>query len=391
MARDFLTNVYRLSRLPFELGRYDTKRVGRDAEWKRLLALIDESQSGSAPTNIVLLGTYGSGKSFLLWQLYLHFLHQKRRRVLMTRPVRLLDPEQSRDIARSIVVRIFRRGFDLDTDLGPLLEVAASKRTSIPQAYATYAKVLFALIDPKLSGVAKSFLYGKRITRSNANDLGIPDFLQLKTNEDALDLLITLQLLARIAGYDGVVLAVDEVEYIDQAPRSQQGRAFDSLKWLWDSQVAVASDEAAPEIARLLIVLAATPSFWQSKVELVRSSSRPVGALVGLTPFFDRIPPANVVEMPEGLSQDEARELIVSRMSEARDGKVASPIIPFTERFVEYVFELTQGLPRRVIEICEIVVAEALRRKLPKIDRKDAEEILRDLLIAYEPTAPTVG
>lgn len=391
MARTFLSNVYHLSRLPFELGRYDTKRVGREAEWSRLLALIDDTQSSLAPANIVLLGTYGSGKSFLLWQLYLHFLREKRRRVLMTRPLRLLDPEQSKDIVRNFVVRLFRRGFDIDSDLAPLLGVALKKAVRIPEPYSTYAKVLFGLLDPKLSAAAKRFLHGSKITRATATDLGIPELLQLKTNDEAFDLLVTLQLLARIAGYEAVVLAIDEVEYIDQTSKGQQGRVFDSLKWVWDSEVTVASDDAAPEVAPLLMILAATPSFWQSKMELVQSSSRPVGALVGLTPFFARIPRGNVVEMPEGLSQDEAHDLIVSRMSEARDEKVKNPIIPFTERFVEFVYELTQGLPRQIIEICETVVAEALRRKLREIDREDAQEILRDLLIAYEPNTPSIA
>lgn len=384
--KQFLSDVYHLSRVPFELGRYDTKRVGRDEEWQRLLTLIHGGQGSQTPANIVLLGTYGSGKSFLLWQLYLHFEKEKRRRVLMTKPIRLLNPEQSRNIVLGMVVRLFRRGLDIESDLVPMLTVAKKAARHIPKQYAPYAVVLLALLDDKVSETARSLLYGNRVSRAQATELGVPDLQQIKSNEEAVDLLITLQLMARLAEYEAVVLAIDEVEYIDQAPTSQQGRVFDSLKWLWDSEVAVASAETSPEIARLTMVMAATPSFWQSKVELVRSSARPVGGLVGLNPFFSRIPQGNVVEMPEGLGREDARRLIESRMSEAREpGKLPSPIVPFTDDYVEYVFQLTQGLPRQVIEICETVVAEAVRKKLPKIDKDAAQTILRELLIAYEP------
>jgi type II secretory pathway predicted ATPase ExeA len=88
--------------------------------------------------------------------------------------------------------------------------------------------------------------------------------------------------------------------------------------------------------------------------------------------------------MPAGLDPDEARKLIVSRMSDVRSGE---KLIPFTEDFVDYVFELTQGLPRKILEICATVLNEAANRGLKKIRKADARKILKDLLISYEPIA----
>jgi hypothetical protein len=72
-------------------------------------------------------------------------------------------------------------------------------------------------------------------------------------------------------------------------------------------------------------------------------------------------------------------------MSDARKEKAGEQLIPFTDDYVGYVYQLTQGLPRTIIEICATVVSEAARRRLKKIDRSAAREILKDLLISYEP------
>lgn len=385
MTNNFLTDVYHLTRIPFELGRYDVERVGRQEEWKRLLQLIAGSAGQQTPRYIVLLGSYGSGKSFLLWQLYLHF-GRSTRKILATKPIRTIEPEQGKDFIRSLVLRAFRRGWDLGDDLGPVVRAAKKKRVSLNPTLEPYAKIIFALDDDKKESLARRVLTGGKLLRGESELLGTPEVAQIRTSDEAMDLLAVLQVVCKWAGLDALVLSLDEVEYVDQLSQRQQGQVFDSLKAMWDHEVAFASSATAPDLVPLVFVLSATPSFWQSKIQLMRGSAKPSSALVGLKPFLDRVPEGSVVELPPGLEKDEARDLIISRMSEARDTDTPkTPIIPFTEDYIDYVFDLAKGVPRKIIEICETVVGQALRRKVQKITRAKAEEILRDLLIAYEP------
>lgn len=387
MARSFLETAYHLTRIPFELGRYNVERIGREEEWAKLTRLIDETRAQRGPKYIVLLGTYGAGKSFLLWQLYLKYRENTaRERVLTTRPVRLLDPEQSKDIVRNLIVRVFKRGLDVEKELVPIIKAALKRKLPSLGELDPYLTLLAALAKKETLPAARRVLHGGRILRSDASRLGIPDLQQIKTNEEAVDLLLALQIMLRIAGYELMVLSIDEVEYIDQASTSNQGKVFDSLKELFDRQVSFASGDPRPMPVSLAMILAATPSFWQDKAQLVRDPSNKGRGLVGLTPFFDRVPESNIVEMAEGLTDKEARQLIASRMAEARVGAgSANGIIPFTQDYVTYIYELSHGRPRRIIEICDAVVSEAVRRELKTIDRKAAQAILRDLLITYEP------
>ena len=89
--------------------------------------------------------------------------------------------------------------------------------------------------------------------------------------------------------------------------------------------------------------------------------------------------------MPADLSDSEARDLIASRMNAVRAGQKKTDVIPFTDDYVEYVYKLSQGLPRQIIEICGVVLQEAAQRKLKSINEAEAKKILRELLISYEP------
>src|SRR6266498_1100044 len=107
-------DAYHLKGQPFELGRYDVPRVGRDAEWERLQQIIQFTRDSRSPVVAVLLGTYGAGKSFLLWKLARELEPASKSKVLALGPIRLVDPEQKRDFIRNLVLRLFVRGLDIE-------------------------------------------------------------------------------------------------------------------------------------------------------------------------------------------------------------------------------------------------------------------------------------
>jgi hypothetical protein len=261
-----------------------------------------------------------------------------------------------------------------------VIRAAAKNSRPIPKNLARFAPLLMALADEDSLPAARRVLHGGRAQRSEAVAGGFPEAVQIKTNDDAIEVLQALQVIVHWAGIEAVALLIDEAEFIDGLPRVQQTAVFDSIKNLWDQEVALFSSDV--QAAQLVMVLAATPTFWQLRTQQLRGEQQKARVVVGLTPFVARIPQENIIEMPTELALGEARELIVSRMSEARDGK--EELIPFTDDYVDYVYELTQGLPRTIIEVCATVVSEAARRKLKKIDQAAARQILKDLLLSYE-------
>jgi hypothetical protein len=383
MSRDRVLDEYRLTGLPFELGRYDVKRIGRDDEWSRLLQIMTSARASRSPITGILLGTYGSGKSFMLWQLAQELNPPLKSKVLCSGPIRLIDPEQRRDFTKSLVLRFFSRGVDQETELIPILRAADYSPSDAPSHLRPFVALLLALTRKSGAAAARRVLAGGRALRKEAEDAGFPEIAQIRTNDDAISLLQALQLIAKTAKVDAISLLIDEVEYIDALPKGQRSAVLDSIKHLWDQEVDFFS--RGNDAAQIAMILAATPTFWHKLTRQLLSEAEHGDAAVGVYPFVSRIPKDCIVEMTAELAADEARQLIVSRMSEARAGQGKDGIIPFTDAYVSYVYDLSEGLPRKIIEICGVVLAEAAKKKLKEIDRSAAKKILRDLLISYEP------
>lgn len=367
---------------PFELGRLDLPRVGRDAEWAALERILHSVRSSRAPTIGVLLGTYGAGKTFLLWHLAKSVRPAHRSGILAAPPIRLLAPEQKRDYTRDLVLRWFQKAQEELDDLMPRLrgELAIA---DAPPRLKRFVNALAGLADPEKARISRILLRGGKILKKEAASLEVEDLLVIKTNDDASTLLQALQWMVSAVGVTAVALLVDETEYVENLPGKSGTAVLDSLKHLWDQQAELVSE--TPEVAGLALILSSTPTFWQRVGSETQTEVRRGRSGAGVTPFLARILPSNIIEIPSELSSKEARRLIVNRMSVQRDRKPSPPIIPFTEDYVSYVYELSQGLPRRIIEICAIVLDAAEQRGVTEIDRSAAVKILEELLIIYEP------
>ena len=54
------------------------------------------------------------------------------------------------------------------------------------------------------------------------------------------------------------------------------------------------------------------------------------------------------------------------------------PLIPFTKDFVDYIYEVTKGLPRSVKIRCAQVLDAGLSEKVPILDKKYAKKVLEE-------------
>ncbi len=385
MSPKGILDQYRLTGFPFDLGRYDVKRVGRESEWQRLIDMASMVRESRSPVIGVLLGTYGAGKSFMLWQLAKTLDPASKTKVLASGPIRLVDPEQKRDFTKSLVLRFFTRGIDIESQLVPVLKSARLALQQLPVTVRPYVSLLLALTKKEEAVVARRILSGGRALRKESEEAGFPEVVQIRTSDDAIALLQALQIVVKSAGVDAVAMLVDEVEYIELLAKGPKSAVLDSLKHLWDQEVDFFS--RGNDAAQLLLLLSATPDFWHKQTVQLLSEGPRGDSSVGMTPFFSRISKSAIIEMPAELAADEARLLIVSRMSEKRATHARDGIIPFTDDYVTYVYELSQGLPRRIIEICGVVIEGAAERQLKSIDRAAAKKILREMLISYERVA----
>jgi len=96
-----------------------------------------------------------------------------------------------------------------------------------------------------------------------------------------------------------------------------------------------------------------------------------------VVPFLDRVDEVTVLQ---NLDKNSTRQLIEKRLRFNRvEGKFEDqPLIPFTEDFVDFIYDSTMGNPRGVLERCEPVLDEGTRVKEPLLTLEFASKILEE-------------
>ena len=75
-----------------------------------------------------------------------------------------------------------------------------------------------------------------------------------------------------------------------------------------------------------------------------------------------------------------AKVLVEKRLSFNRvAGKFENqPLIPFTEDFIDFVYEKTQGELREIITLCSQVLDAGLEKNVPQLDATFAEKVIEE-------------
>ena len=96
-----------------------------------------------------------------------------------------------------------------------------------------------------------------------------------------------------------------------------------------------------------------------------------------MNPFLRRIVTPTTLKR---LTPDEAKKLIELRLSKQRTGsKPYKPLIPFTETFVKFIYELSNGVPHFVVSYCHEILRKGLEESVPLLTKDYAKKVLREV------------
>jgi len=71
--------------------------------------------------------------------------------------------------------------------------------------------------------------------------------------------------------------------------------------------------------------------------------------------------------------------LVIARLEKKRkESEVPYETFPFvTPPFINLLYEQTKGVPKDIMQICDLVISVALERELPEINAENGKEILK--------------
>jgi len=171
-------------------------------------------------------------------------------------------------------------------------------------------------------------------------------------------------------GYNSIVIAIDEFEYLfSLVPPNLRNLYIALLRGLYDLPTEMRIDP--DRIANMVFFIAISEDGWINLKDVEKKELASGGPTVPFLVRVDAITPLGVFDRRYAI------DLISKRLQFNRDGDYHDePLIPFSEDFVDYILEKTGGEPRDIIKYCGEILDAGLAQRVPKLTRKFAQKIL---------------
>jgi len=220
--------------------------------------------------------------------------------------------------------------------------------------------------------MALYFLRGEiKPTTSQLRDLGI--MRKIENIDIAKEHLAAILCFMKNLGYKSLLLAIEEFEYLfSLVSKSQYSVYLALLRGLYDFPMGL--DISSDKLANMVFFIGISEDGWNKLQEIEKKEiseggpTRPLMRRVDLKTTLLNFDRKNTEELIKKI-------LRYNRVT----GKVEEdPLIPFTKDFVDYIYELTEGLPSAVKVRCAQVLDAGLADRVSLLTREYAQKVLEE-------------
>lgn len=363
---------------PFDVDSLDYEMRGRSNEWRKIKELVERSLKGSGSKTILILGDYGYGKTFTLEKIVRGFAEHefKGPKKSIFASIRLAESEPEARIGLSLVSKIFYEiGYKKLVEIAKKIDDKKLKKLDF-----TAKKILKALKEGNNN--AFEWLVGESLSPTEKKKLGIKRILS--KSSQAIKVLYEFQKSLKMAGYDNLVVLIDEFEYVVNVYSEKQVTTIlHTFKEIYDEFIRVNTREPGI-MANFIFIIAMTPRGWEYLTETEAKLGRTTGG-GGITPWMERIRHEKYKVELGPLSQKDTELVIKDRIKRKRVDYKKFPYetFPFIHpEFFDVIYETSGGVPREVINYCDLVLDSAISEGLKEISGEDAKRILKKFNIS---------
>jgi hypothetical protein len=365
--------------------------INREEELNKWKEIIRKSVDLPKNYFVFIIGTYGRGKTLSLFKvieeselhkkiypIYLNFKGEEKSKPgldFIFRIFKVIDFDNlvkgktAEDV--NIAIKNIPEGFEEAKTILKKIYFGVSGIT-LESFVSTDSKMIKSKEKANISKLALFFLRGQiRPTSSQLTQLGV--IRRIEDIDVAKEYLAAVLCFIKNLGYKTLLLAIDEFESLfSLVPPSQHSIYTALLRGLYDFPTGIAVK--SENVANMAFFVAISESGWSSLKEMEKREISTGGPTV---PFLDRIDATTTLGT---FDKNQTRELIIKRLKYNRiEGKFEeNPLIPFTEDFVEYIYELTRGEPRFTIVRCGQVLDAGLADRTPLLNKEFAKSALEE-------------
>jgi len=220
--------------------------------------------------------------------------------------------------------------------------------------------------------MALYFLRGEiKPTISQLRELGI--MRKIESIDVAKEYLAAILCFMKNLGYKSLLLAIDEFEYLfSLVSKSQYSIYLALLRGLYDFPMGL--NISSDKLANMVFFIGISEDGWNKVKEIEKKEISEGGPT---KPLMRRV---DLETTLLNFDRKDTEELIKRVLSYNRVTKEfeKDPLIPFTKDFVDYIYELTEGLPRAVKVRCAQVLDAGLADRVPLLTREYAQKVLKE-------------
>lgn len=369
---------YDLSGNPFSEERHDFPMVGRVDEWQRIMGIVVDLVHADSCGIMVIHGNYGMGKTFTLLK-----IREEIQQGSIKDPIgevlpvflKAMESQTPSNYMSNLLTRSLR-------ELGRK-EVESIAKKAIQSKAKVDDETLLNVFTHLANGndEAWNWLIGRSMSSSQNKELGA-SYKITDPRESQTTFREFLKILRR-AGFRNLVIILDEWEYLLVMTSGNKLRSvIHDLQLIWDSY-----NETSPSERKLLckvvFVIGCSPDSWQRFIEMAKSDLGKKGG-GGTETFLRRIPERAKISLSP-LKDKDVRRLLINRLKGYREDKGSDDrLYPFDESYVQFISEVSMGIPSHVINLSSLILDEAANRNIEKINRRIGEEVLHEFGILKE-------
>lgn len=359
----------------------------REKEIKKWANIIEKSTEIDKNFIVFIIGTYGRGKTLSLlkvtdeskkfskeiFPIYLNFKGEEKSKPgldFMFRIFRSIDFDK---LAENKTDDEIRKAIDVVPfeEIKNILKCIYYDRLNKQQ---TLIKITSSNKNTKseISRLALYHLRGEiKPTSSQLKRLGI--IRKIENIDMAKEYLAGILYFMKNLGYKTLLLSIDEFEYLfSLVSKNQYSIYLALLRGLYDFPSGL--DIEPDKIANIAFFIAISEDGWNKLKEIEQKEFSKGGPT---RPLMRRV---DLETTLRNFDRKETEELItkVLRYNRVIGNFKNDPLIPFTKDFVDYIYEITEGLPSKIKKICAHVLDAGLAERVPKLTKEYTRKVLEE-------------
>ncbi|MCD6515795.1 MAG: DUF2791 family P-loop domain-containing protein [Candidatus Odinarchaeota archaeon] len=246
-----------------------------------------------------------------------------------------------------------------------IIEYARKKLISLTKSV-DFSYAFLQLTSDETSILAWKWISGEPLYSEQRRELKVAS--NIDKDEKALQAFIGLKNVLQLIHFKLIILLLDEFESIEILTNIKKQKLLNSIRHLIDLNP-----------LGLCTIIACTPEAWQAIFKEYHAFSERIFKEITLKPL-NREETKKLIEKYLALERTTSEDKIGNNLKTQFNRTIEVNLYPFTKDIVKDIFTASKGNIRKILHVCSLLLDMAVDKGITLIDKNTLPKITKDLL-----------